>query len=92
MTVRMAAQAVLPAPAVVRQVRASTALGSPVVEDRMAAPAGMTGGLMLAVAKAVRVAGTRAASLSWVEGRGRFHSSLRSHAGVRFRFFFSSIF
>ncbi len=92
MTVRMAAQAVLPAPAVVRQVRASTALGSPVVEDRMAAPAGMTGGLMLAVAKAVRVAGTRAASLSWVEGRGRFHSSLRSHAGVRFRFFFSSVF
>jgi hypothetical protein len=52
----------------------------------------MTGGLKLAVAKAVMVAGTRAASIGWVEGRGRFHSSLRSHAGVRFRFSFSLVF
>jgi hypothetical protein len=87
MTVRMAARAVLQAPAVMGQVRALTALGHPVVENQMAAPAGMTGGLKLAVAKAVMVA-----SLDWVEGRGRFHSSLRSHAGARFRSFFSSVF
>jgi hypothetical protein len=50
----------------------STALGSPVVEDQMVAPAEMTGGLKLAVANAVMLAGTRAASLGWLEGRGRF--------------------
>jgi hypothetical protein len=70
MAVRMAARAVLQAPAAMGQVRALTALGHPVVEDRMAMPAVMTGGLKLAVAKAVMVAGTRAASLDWVEGRG----------------------
>jgi acyl-CoA reductase-like NAD-dependent aldehyde dehydrogenase len=58
----------------------------------MAVPAEMTGRLKLAVAKAVMVAGMTAAGISWVEGRGRIHSSLCSHAGVRFRFSFSLVF
>ncbi len=54
----------------------------------MAAPAERIDGLKLVVAKAVRVAGSRAVSLNWVEGRGGFHYSLRSLARVRFRFSF----
>jgi hypothetical protein len=57
MAARLVTRAVLPAPVMARQVRASTALGSPVVEDQMAAPAEMIDGLKLAVAKAVMVAG-----------------------------------
>jgi hypothetical protein len=89
MAEKLASRAVLPAPVAGRQVRASTALGPPVVEDRMAAPAERIDRLKLEVAKAVRVAGSRAVSLDWVEGRGGFHYSLRSLAGVRFRISFS---
>ncbi len=93
----LASRVVLLAPEAAKQVRASTALGSPVVEDRMAALAERIDGLKLAVAaaavaKAVRVAGSRAVSLGWVEGRGGFHYSPRSPAGVRFRFSVSSVF
>jgi hypothetical protein len=82
----LASHAVLPAPVAAKQVRASTALGSPAVEDRMAALAERIDGLKLAGAKAVRVAGLRAVSLDWVEGRGGFHYSPRSPTGVRSRF------
>jgi hypothetical protein len=88
----LASQGVLPALVAVKQVRASTALGSPAVEDRMAAPAERIDRLKLAVAKAVRVVGSRAVSLGWVEGRGGFHCSPRSPAGVRSRFSVSSVF
>ncbi len=88
----LASQGVLPASVAVKQVRASTALGSPAVEDQMAAPAERIDRLKLAVAKAVRVVGSRAVSLGWVEGRGGFHYSPRSPIRVRSRFSVSSLF